>query len=35
MSENPEQFDEIKYNFRTGKFNKEIEEELVSYLVSL
>ena len=35
MSENPEQFDEIKYNFRTGKYNKEIEEELVSYLVSI
>ena len=35
MSENPEQFDEIKYNFRTGKYNKEIEKELVSYLVSL
>lgn len=35
MEENPENYDEIKYNFRTGKFNSEIEKELVNYLISL
>lgn len=35
MKENPENYDEIKYNFRTGKYNQEIEKELVNYLISL
>ena len=35
MNEKPENFDEIKYNFRIGKFNAEIEKELVDYLTSL
>ena len=25
-------FEDIKYNFRTGKYNTEIEKELVDYL---
>ena len=32
MDENPENFEDIKYNFRIGKFNAEIEKELVDYL---
>ena len=35
MDENPENFEDIKYNFRIGKFNAEIEKELVDYLTSL
>jgi len=35
MDENPENFEDIKYNFRIGKFNAEIEKELVVYLTSL
>ena len=35
MDENPENFEDIKYNFRIGKFNVEIENELVDYLTSL
>ena len=35
MDENPENFEDIKYNFRIGKFNVEIEKELVVYLTSL
>ena len=35
MDENPENFEDIKYNFRIGKFNTEIEKELVDYLTSL
>ena len=35
MDENPENFEDIKYNFRIGKFNVEIEKELVDYLTSL
>ena len=35
MKENPENYDEIKYNFRIGKYNKEIEKELIDYLISL
>ena len=32
MEEEPEKFEDIKYNFRTGKYNTEIEKELVDYL---
>ncbi len=32
---NPENYDETKYNFRTGKYNSEIEKELSDYLISL
>ena len=35
MDKNPENFDEIKYNFRIGKFNMQIEKELVDYLTFL
>lgn len=35
MKENPEKYDEIKYNFRTGKYNRQIEEELLSHLLSM
>ena len=35
IDEDPENFDKIKYNFRIGKFNAEIEKELVDYLTSL
>ena len=35
MDENPENFEDIKYNFRIGKSNVEIEKELVVYLTSL
>ena len=35
MKENPENYDEIKYDFRIGKYNKEIEKELIDYLISL
>ena len=35
MEKDPENFDKIKYNFRIGKFNHEIEKELVDYLISL
>lgn len=35
MEENPENFEDIKYNFRIGKFNAQIEKELVDYLTSL
>ena len=35
MDKNPENFEDIKYNFRIGKFNAEIEKELVNYLTSL
>ena len=35
MDKNPENFEDIKYNFRIGKFNAEIEKELVDYLTSL
>ena len=35
MDENPENFEDIKYNFRIGKFNAQIEKELVDYLTSL
>jgi len=35
MKENPENYDDIKYNFRIGKYNKEIEKELIDYLISL
>ncbi len=35
FSKNPDCYDEIKYNFRTGKFNAEIEKELSDYLISL
>ena len=35
MDENPKNFEDIKYNFRIGKFNAEIEKELVDYLTSL
>ena len=35
MDEKPENFEDIKYNFRIGKFNAEIEKELVDYLTSL
>lgn len=32
---NPTDYDNIKYNFRTGKFNSEIENELVNMFISL
>ena len=32
MEEEPEKFEDIKYNFRIGKYNTEIEKELVDYL---
>lgn len=32
---NPSDYDNIKYNFRTGKYNEEIENELVELLISL
>ena len=35
MDENPENFEDIKYNFRIGKFNADIEKELADYLASL
>ena len=35
MEENPENFEDIKYSFRIGKFNAQIEKELVDYLTSL
>ena len=35
MDEDPENFEDIKYNFRTGKYNAEIERELIDYLVAL
>ena len=35
FSKEPNNYDEIKYNFRTGKFNKEIEKELSDYLISI
>lgn len=35
MEKNPENYDDIKYNFRTGKFNLEIENELTNYFISL
>lgn len=35
MEKNKENYDEIKYNFRTGKYNNEIEKELVDYLTNL
>ena len=35
MDKNPENFEDIKYNFRIGKFNAQIEKELVDYLTSL
>lgn len=35
MEKNKENYDEIKYNFRTGKYNDKIEKELVNYLVAL
>ena len=35
MDENPENFEDIKYKFRIGKFNAEIEKELDDYLASL
>ena len=35
IDKNPENFEDIKYNFRIGKFNTEIEKELVNYLTSL
>ena len=31
-STNPEQFDELKADFRMGKFGKEVEAELVEIL---
>ena len=35
FSKEPNNYDEIKYNFRIGKFNKEIEKELSDYLISI
>ena len=35
INKNPNNYDEIKYNFRIGKFNLDIEKELVNYLISL
>lgn len=35
MNNNPENFDEIKMNFRLGKYNEEIEKELVDYFTKL
>ncbi len=35
MKESPDRFDEIKYNFRIGKYNEEIESELLGYLLSV
>ena len=32
MKKNPENFDEIKYSFRTGKYNEKIEKELLNSL---
>lgn len=32
MEANPEQFDELKADFRMGKFGKEVEAELVEIL---
>lgn len=35
INTNPDNYDDVKYNFRIGKFNSEIEKELVNYLLSL
>lgn len=35
MEKNPDDYDNIKYNFRTGKFNSQIQDEIVNYLISL
>lgn len=35
MEQNPDDFENIKYDFRTGKFNSEIEAELTKIFVSL
>ena len=35
MEKSPENFEDIKYNFRIGRFNAKIEKELVDYLTSL
>ncbi|RRD39412.1 thiol-disulfide isomerase [Leptotrichia sp. OH3620_COT-345] len=35
MKKDPDSYEEIKYNFRTGKYNREIEKELSDYLTSL
>lgn len=35
MDKNPDDFENLKYNYRIGKFNEKIEEELVKYFLSL
>ena len=35
MEKNPDNFEDLKYNYRIGKFNDKIEEELVKYFLSL
>ena len=35
INKNTNNYDKIKYNFRIGKFNLDIEKELVNYLISL
>lgn len=35
MQENPDDYENIKYNFRVGKFNDQIEDELTNVFLSL
>ena len=35
MNDNKDSYDDIKYNFRTGKYNSQIEEEIVNFLISI
>ena len=35
MTEDPDMYDEIKYDFRTGKYNIQIEEEIINFIVSI
>lgn len=35
MNEDPDMYDEIKYDFRTGKYNIQIEEEIINFIVSI
>ena len=35
MTEDPNMYDEIKYDFRTGKYNIQIEEEIINFIVSI
>lgn len=35
FNNNPEKIDEIKYDFRTGKYNNDIEEEVLNYIESI